>query len=63
VCCGGSSPAVALYTAARLVRWLYRRQRAADERLAQAHVDLAARADQQHAWVLAGDDRGVYGAS
>ena len=23
---------------------------------------LVARADQQHAWVLAGDDRGVYGA-
>jgi hypothetical protein len=22
---------------------------------------LAARADQQHAWVLAGDDRGIYG--
>jgi hypothetical protein len=22
---------------------------------------LAARADEQHAWVLAGDDRGVYG--
>jgi hypothetical protein len=22
---------------------------------------LVARADQQHAWVLAGDDRGVYG--
>ena len=24
-------------------------------------AELAARADQQHAWVLAGDDRGVYG--
>src|ERR1700758_5218612 len=23
--------------------------------------DLAARADQQHAWVMAGDERGVYG--
>jgi hypothetical protein len=22
---------------------------------------LVARADQQHAWVLAGDDRGIYG--
>ena len=26
-----------------------------------ACVAIAARADQQHAWVLAGDDRGVYG--
>jgi len=24
-------------------------------------AELAARADQQHAWVMAGDDRGVYG--
>ena len=23
---------------------------------------LIARADQQHAWILAGDDRGIYGA-
>ena len=35
----------------------------------ERHVDareemraaLVARADQQHAWVLAGDDRGIYG--
>ena len=26
------------------------------------HAAIAARADQQHAWVLAGDDRGVCGA-
>jgi len=26
-----------------------------------AHKAIVARADQQHAWVLAGDDRGVYG--
>lgn len=26
-----------------------------------ARLAVAARADQQHAWVLAGDDRGVYG--
>ena len=31
--------------------------------LAAAHRDaLAARADQQHNWVLQGDDRGIYGA-
>ena len=28
----------------------------------QAQAALVARADQQHAWILAGDDRGVYGA-
>ena len=34
---------------------LAHRQRVAE------HAAIAARADQQHAWVLAGDDRGVYG--
>ena len=27
----------------------------------EKRVALVARADQQHAWVLAGDDRGIYG--
>jgi hypothetical protein len=27
------------------------------------HADIAVRADQQHAWVLASDDRGVYVAT
>lgn len=27
----------------------------------KTRLAIAARADQQHAWVLAGDDRGVYG--
>ncbi|MGA8332961.1 MAG: hypothetical protein WB777_27315 [Mycobacterium sp.] len=27
----------------------------------QAHTAIAARADEQHAWTLAGDDRGTYG--
>ena len=40
--------------------WLAHRQRVA-EREAE-HGAIAARADQQHAWVLAGDDRGVCGA-
>jgi hypothetical protein len=26
-------------------------------------AEIAARADQQHAWVIAGDDRGVYGVA
>ena len=29
---------------------------------ARRQAAVARRADQQHAWVLAGDDRGVYGA-
>jgi hypothetical protein len=28
---------------------------------ADARLAIAARADRQHAWVLAGDERGVYG--
>jgi hypothetical protein len=40
--------------------WLAHRQRVA-EREAE-HAAIEARADQQHAWVLAADDRGVYGA-
>jgi hypothetical protein len=28
---------------------------------AQRQADIAARADQQHAWAMAGDDRGTYG--
>jgi hypothetical protein len=27
----------------------------------EARAALVARADQQHAWILAGDDRGIYG--
>jgi len=35
-------------------------ERRADAREA-ARLALVARADQQHAWILAGDDRGIYG--
>jgi hypothetical protein len=31
------------------------------ERRRRAQAAIVARADQQHAWVLAGDDRGIYG--
>ena len=34
---------------------------AAVEQTRREHAALAAPADQQHAWVLAGDDRGIYG--
>jgi hypothetical protein len=37
------------------------RQDAERERRHRAQRALAARADQQHAWVLDGDDRGLYG--
>jgi hypothetical protein len=40
--------------------WLAYRQRVAAREA--EHAAIAARADQQHTWVLAGDDRGVYGA-
>ncbi|TVS76953.1 ATP synthase subunit I [Mycobacterium helveticum] len=46
------------------VRWLDRRLDARDGRRAAQAAGLAAiiaRADQQHAWTLAGDDRGTYG--
>jgi hypothetical protein len=29
--------------------------------LARYHAAIAARADQQHSWVMLGDDRGIYG--
>jgi ABC-type transport system involved in cytochrome bd biosynthesis fused ATPase/permease subunit len=41
--------------------WLaFRAARRVDKRHA-ARAALVARADQQHAWVLAGDERGVFG--
>jgi hypothetical protein len=32
------------------------------DRERRARAALVARADEQHAWILAGDDRGLYGA-
>jgi hypothetical protein len=44
-----------------LLVWLtFYLERRVDERYAE-RAALVARADQQHAWVLAGDDRGIYG--
>jgi len=46
------------------VQWLDRRLTQRDAQRAAcvaALAAVAARADQQHAWVLAGDDRGTYG--
>ncbi|KMV23314.1 hypothetical protein [Mycobacterium heckeshornense] len=53
------------FTCLALAIWAGRR--ACGEILAARHArlrqlaELAARADQQHAWVLAGDERGIYG--
>jgi hypothetical protein len=44
--------------------WLWcvvTRQDAELERQHREHVALVARGDEQQAWVLAGDDRGIYG--
>jgi ABC-type Fe3+-siderophore transport system permease subunit len=44
-----------------LLLWLtFYVERRVDERY-EKRTALVARADQQHAWILAGDDRGVYG--
>lgn len=51
----------AVYVAAYVGWWWYRQQRAAEAATQREHAAIAARADQQHAWVMAGDPRGVYG--
>ena len=49
-----------LWFAGWLDRWLTTRDATRAARAA-ALAAVAARADQQHAWVLAGDDRGTHG--
>ena len=53
--------ALAVVAAACLGWWSCKQSDAADQRARRERAALVARADQQHAWVLAGDDRGVYG--
>jgi hypothetical protein len=53
--------ALVVVVAACLGWWSCKQSDAADERECREHAALVARADQQHAWVLAGDDRGTYG--
>jgi hypothetical protein len=56
--------AVALLWLLWFAGWLDRRLTTRDATRAAraaALAAVAARADQQHAWVLAGDDRGTYG--
>jgi hypothetical protein len=55
---------IAIIVVVKAVKWS---RRMADERAARIEAEqgrlaeLAARADQQHAWVLADDPRGTYG--
>jgi hypothetical protein len=53
--------AAVLYVMARLGWWLYVEREAALAADAAERTAIAARADQQHAWVLAGDPRGTFG--
>ncbi len=43
------------------VRALLRAERHARERYAAYCAEVCARADQQHRWVMRGDERGIYG--
>ena len=44
-----------------LILWILREQRRRRAVLAKRNSDIAARADQQHDWVMQGDDRGIFG--
>ena len=54
----GAAALVGLFYLVRAILRADARQRAA---VAQRLNELAARADQQHNWVMQGDDRGIYG--
>ncbi|MGA9678388.1 MAG: hypothetical protein WBR28_25050 [Mycobacterium sp.] len=53
--------ALVVVVAACVGWWCCMQSDAADARARRERAELVARADQQHAWCLAGDDRGVYG--
>jgi beta-lactamase regulating signal transducer with metallopeptidase domain len=52
---------IAIVVLFRLVRAHLRAARAQREVDARCVAQLAARAEQQHRWVLRGDERGIYG--
>ncbi len=54
----GAAALVALFF---VLRSVVRAEHAHREARALRHAKIAARADEQHRWVLQGDDRGVYG--
>jgi UPF0716 family protein affecting phage T7 exclusion len=54
---------VLAFAAAGFLLWgVLTRQDAAFDRQHREHAAMTARADEQHAWFMAGDDRGIYGA-
>jgi flagellin-like protein len=53
--------AVVLYGLFRVGRSQLQLARARREAEARRAAEVAARAEQQHRWVLRGDDRGIYG--
>lgn len=53
--------AAALVGLCFLVRAIVREYRKSVDAAARNRAAIAARADQQHNWVLQGDDRGIYG--
>lgn len=53
----GLAAVVAFYVGRAILRW-HRQQQALHAAFCAA---VAARADQQHNWVLQGDERGIYG--
>ncbi len=56
------APAALAYFAYRWGRVAWVRHCAAADAWEREQKAIAARADEQHAWVLAGDSRGTYGA-
>ena len=44
-----------------LVRAIVRENGRRTDALTRYHVEIATRADQQHQWVMRGDERGIYG--
>ena len=52
---------LALVAGFYVVRAILRAERARRAAFGAYCAEIAARADQQHQWVLSGDDRGVYG--
>jgi hypothetical protein len=53
---------VAVFALLHLMGWLIRENRKRRDAIARCHAAVAARADEQHRWVLEGDDRGIFGS-
>ena len=51
---------LAIAIGASLTWWIYTQEFARFEQSGNHRIALVALADQQHAWVLVGDDRGAY---